>query len=515
MSKDLQRCGDAELLELYASGRSEDAFAELVRRHVDLVYSAALRQVGEDAAAASDVTQAVFVELARQARRLVRHPSLNGWLYTAARRTALRHVRTEVRRRSREQAAQEMKEMETEPGVEADWARILPVLDEAMHELGETDRHAVLLRHFERRPLAEVGARLGLGENAARMRVDRALGKLRRHLARRGVTSTTTALATVLAGEAVGSAPPTLAAAVSGVALGGVAAAAIGFPLFTFMAATSLKIAAAGVLLAVVGTLLVSEHREAGRLRTDNENLREQLARWESAVAASSEAAARDAEELARLRGHQDELLRLRGELAGLRNRRVVTSAPSPSESAPVPSSTPAYSANVRTTVQPGQMVVMGGWSWTEGRRGVLLVTPSHHAGDDGQPVIEITHSVVLVPEEMMSGLGWDSLGSDSREPSEHHVLNVRDAKALLEQLKARREIEVMSSPTITVRDLERAGIGLTSDDRPDAVTFDVVSHVQPDGQIDLNLVGGVEKGPVAGSRDGTAKRDPGTTKAL
>ena len=87
--------------------------------------------------------------------------------------------------------------------------------------------------------------------------------------------------------------------------------------------------------------------------------------------------------------------------------------------------------------------------------------------------------------------------------------------KALLEQLKARREVEVMSSPTITARDSERAGIGLTSDDRPDAVTFDVVSHVQPDGQIDLNLVGGVEKGPVAGSRDGTAKRDPGTTKAL
>ena len=405
--------------------------------------------------------------------------------------------------------------METEPGVEADWARILPVLDEAMHELGATDRHAALLRHFERRPLAEVGARLGLGENAARMRVDRALGKLRRHLVRRGVTSTNSALATVLAGEAVGSAPPALAAAVSGAALGSVAAAAIGFPFFTFMAATPLKIAAAGVLLAVVGTLLVSEHREAGRLRTDNGNLREQLAQWESTAAASSEAAARDAEELARLRGHQDELLRLRGELAGLRNRRVVTFPPSPSEAAPVTSTTPPYAANVRTTVQPGQMVVTGGWSWTEGRRGVLLVTPTYHAGDDGQPVIEITHSVALVPEEMMSGLGWDSLGSDSRDPSEHRVLNVRDAKAMLEQLKARREVEIMSSPTITARDSERAGIGLTSDDRPDAVTFDVVSHVQPDGQIDLNLVGSVEKAPVAGSQDAAAKRDSKQAKAL
>jgi hypothetical protein len=160
-------------------------------------------------------------------------------------------------------------------------------------------------------------------------------------------------------------------------------------------------------------------------------------------------------------------------------------------------------------------MVVTGGWSWTEGRRGVLLVTPSYHAGNDGQPVIEITHSVVLVPEEMMSGLGWDSLGSDSREPSEHRVLNVRDAKELLEELKSRREVEVMSSPTITARDSERAGIGLTSDDRPDAVTFDVVSHVQPDGQIDLNLVGSVEKAPAARSPEAGGNAGSGAGKAL
>lgn len=515
MSKDYQKCGEAELLELYSSGRSEDAFAELVRRQVDLVYSAALRQVGGDSAAAGDVTQAVFVELARQAQRLVGHPALNGWLYTAARRMALRHVRTEARRRHREQQVQEMKTIEAEAEGEAEWAQIFPVLDEAMHELGETDRNAVLLRHFERRPLAEVGARLGLGENAARMRVERALSKLRRHLARRGVTSTTSALATVLAGEAVGSAPPALAAAVSGAALSGAAAAATGFHFLTFMAATPFKIAVAGVLLTVAGTLLVSEHRESARLRSLNQDLRDQLVRWESAAAATSEAAARDAEELARLRGHQDELLRLRGELAGLRNRSVMSPQPPSSEVVPVTPASPAYSANVRTTVQPGQMVVTGGWSWTEGRRGVLLVTPSYHAGNDGQPVIEITHSVVLVPEEMMSGLGWDSLGSDSREPSEHRVLNVRDAKELLEELKSRREVEVMSSPSITARDSERAGIGLTSDDRPDAVTFDVVSHVQPDGQIDINLVGGVDKAPAARSPEAGGNAGSGAGKAL
>ena len=92
---------------------------------------------GGDSAAATDVTQAVFVELARQARRLVRHPALNGWLYTAARRMALRHVRTEARRRHREQEALEMKPTRDETGMDAEWAQILPVLDEAMDDLNE------------------------------------------------------------------------------------------------------------------------------------------------------------------------------------------------------------------------------------------------------------------------------------------------------------------------------------------------------------------------------------------
>ena len=97
--------------------------------------------------------------------------------------------------------------------------------------------------------------------------------------------------------------------------------------------------------------------------------------------------------------------MRLRGKWP-TPNRERGAHKPAPSNAAPAPPA-PTYSANVRTTVQPGQMVVTGGWNWTEGRRGVLLVTPDYRTGDDGQPVIEITHSVVLVPEELMSGLGW------------------------------------------------------------------------------------------------------------
>ena len=181
---------DAELLRRYAAGHSETAFTELIRRHVDLVYSAALRLVGGDVHRAQDVTQQVFTELARQAKRLTKHPALAGWLYTTTRLIAYRTNRTELRRKAREQEATAMNELLRETAPESDWERLRPVLDDAMHELDEKDRHAVLLRFFKNKSLKEVGAALDLNENAARMRVERALEKLRLELARKGVTST-------------------------------------------------------------------------------------------------------------------------------------------------------------------------------------------------------------------------------------------------------------------------------------------------------------------------------------
>ncbi len=151
---------DATLLHRYAHQRAEEAFTELVRRHLDLVHSAAVRQVGGDADAAQDVAQRVFIELARQARRLAQHPALVGWLYTTTRRTAREVVRTGIRRERREREAHAMLQLHHDPEPHPDWSRLTFVLDDAMHELGETDRLAVLLRCFEQRPFAEVGARL-------------------------------------------------------------------------------------------------------------------------------------------------------------------------------------------------------------------------------------------------------------------------------------------------------------------------------------------------------------------
>ncbi len=130
--------------------------------------------------------------------------NLSGWLYTSAHFAAAKAVRAENRRRDREEKF--MRDPIHDPAAEDDWAKIRPVLDEAMHELKEADREAILLRYFENRQFAEVGARLNLNENAARMRVDRALEKLRAAFARRGITATT-ALAPVISANAVQTAP--------------------------------------------------------------------------------------------------------------------------------------------------------------------------------------------------------------------------------------------------------------------------------------------------------------------
>lgn len=208
---------DTELLARYAARRDESAFADLVRRHLDHVYATALRLVGGDAHLAEDVAQAVFTDLARKAGSLRDCPALSGWLHTSARFAVAKLVRTEQRRRQREQTALTMPATSPEP--DPGWEELRPVLDDAIGELDPADRDALLLRYFEKKLYAEVGTALGVSENAARMRVDRALDKLRTRLASRGITSTATAIGTALAGHVVGTAPVALVAQITRQAL--------------------------------------------------------------------------------------------------------------------------------------------------------------------------------------------------------------------------------------------------------------------------------------------------------
>lgn len=203
---------DAELLRRYVARNDQAAFGELVRRRIDLVYSVAVRQCGGDTHLAEDVTQRVFIDLARKARSLVGHAVLSGWLCQSARFAASDVVRAERRRRHREQEAMTMDDR-FDSRCSVDLETLRPLLDEALSKLSSVDRDAIALRYFEQRGLSDVGAILRLSPEAARKRVDRALEKMREMLARRGIMSTSAALALALEEQGAIAAPTGLAAA--------------------------------------------------------------------------------------------------------------------------------------------------------------------------------------------------------------------------------------------------------------------------------------------------------------
>lgn len=249
---------DAVLLCRYVEEASEEAFTALVHRHLDLVYAAALRRTGGDAHRAADVTQDVFTALARQAQALRQHPALSGWLHAATRNVAIDLMRSEQRREQRQQVALELETTQSAPG-EPSWDRLRPVLDAAIDELPDPDRLAVVLRFLERRAFAEIGAVLGVSEDAARMRTERALDKLRALLGRRGISSTAVALAVAVSSHAGATAPTGLASAVAAKAFA--AASQIGL-LGSVAALVSVKMATTAIISGLVAfTAGVSLHR--------------------------------------------------------------------------------------------------------------------------------------------------------------------------------------------------------------------------------------------------------------
>jgi len=206
---------DIQLLRRFVEDNSETAFAELVRRQIDLVYSVALRQTGNPCAA-EEVTQAVFVVLARKADSLLRLRTLTGWLYQATRLTAANYLRTEWRRaRWENEACMQWHMNESSLSADEAWRQSAPLLENAMGKLSAQDREAILLRYFENKSLREVGLALGVNEDAARMRVNRALERLRRFFNTRSVTVSAAALAALLSARSVHAAPPGLAASVA------------------------------------------------------------------------------------------------------------------------------------------------------------------------------------------------------------------------------------------------------------------------------------------------------------
>jgi RNA polymerase sigma factor (sigma-70 family) len=317
---------DLELLSRYIQQGAEDAFAEIVQRHLEVVYTAALRQV-HSPQLAEEVAQSTFMKLVREARKLRHKTILVAWLYQVTRREAIDVVRREARRQLREQIATEINSVNATTTT-ADWKDIELLLDEAMDALSEDDRAAILLRYFENKSLRVVGETLGASEDAACKRVNRALQRLRDFFAERGVTVGATGLIALLSTNAAVAAPVgllvtiTTTAALSGVAM---PSTIIGLTK-TLTMTTTQKILIGAVLTTAVGTGIYEVHK-ASDLAAQVQALEEQqaplaeqahLLQQERDDALAKLEASR--QEVAFFRRQTAELPKLRGEVSRLHN---------------------------------------------------------------------------------------------------------------------------------------------------------------------------------------------------
>jgi len=320
---------DQELLRDYAERQSDVAFAELVRRHVDFVYSAALRMVC-DSHTAEDVTQNTFIALAKNAREVRNRSVLSGWLHSTARNLAANTIRTEVRRRNREQEAAAMNELLANES-DVSWKNVAPYLDDAIAELADSDRDALLLRYFERKSAREMGQIFGTSEDAAKKRVSRAVERLREFFSKRGVTIGAGGLVVLISTNAVQSAPAALAGSISTAAITTTAIhISTAVTATKVIAMTTLQKAVIGATIAVaIGTGIFEAHKNSGlrgeyqALEQQKNSLTAQVGQMQHERDVARTELASVSEENARLKSGQNlaELLKLRGEVGVLRDQ--------------------------------------------------------------------------------------------------------------------------------------------------------------------------------------------------
>lgn len=250
---EMQLLSDVQLLEHYARQGSEAVFGEIVARYADLVYSAALRQL-RSPDAARDVTQTVFIDLARKssslAHKLPANGSVVGWLFRSMRFAALNFIRNDRRRQNTEkQVMDNSQPLSPELDGTLDWDRVRPLLDAAISSLGDKDRDALLLRFFQNQDFRGVGAALDISDDAAQKRVSRALEKLRRLLARQGINTTGVALSAAISAHAVQSAPAALIPALTKSAITAAATPVTALAVTKVVAIITLHKAIAGAML--------------------------------------------------------------------------------------------------------------------------------------------------------------------------------------------------------------------------------------------------------------------------
>jgi len=436
---------------------------------------------------AEDVTQSVFLAPAENSRQLTGHPVLSGWLHRTAQNVAANAVRSDVRRRAREQESAAMNELlSAEP--DALWDDIAPQLDAALGELSEPDRDALLLRYFEGKSAREMAQTLATSEEAAQKRVSRAVERLRESFAKRGITVGADGLVVVISAHAVHAAPLGLAAGVySAVFAGTAVAATLTAATIKTIAMTTLQKAIIPVAIAAALGTGIYEARQASDLRTQVQKLRqhqEALAEQNQRSTSERDDATR---QLATLNGENEqlklqtaELLKLRGDVARLRQQLAEAALKGPSlaaKSTPVKVAAEPFEpvqifvANADATVPAGQTMAFGGWATPPGKRTLVFMQPkimeSNGAGDTGSILLE-SH-FIEIPDETLAKLGSDlnlagleQLKADSNASSSHSLLTSEEAALLLKTLKDTAGVNLLSSPRVTTGDGRQAVISIT-----------------------------------------------------
>jgi len=347
---------DKLLLKAYVERRHEAAFNELVYRHVDLVYSAAIRMV-RDPHLAEDVTQGAFIALARQASELVDRETLAGWLHRTTQNIAAQTVRTIERRRAREQEAFAMSEqISTLP--DASWEQIEPHLDAALGELIDADRDAVVLRYFHKKSAAEIATILGVSDEAAQKRVTRAVEKLREVFAKNKITIGAGSLGILISANAVQAAPAGLAAKILAAASAMAVTAGI---------TVAQKLFITGLAAVAIGCGIYSFHlqKQTAELQEQQTLLNRQMAQIvQERDAVKDQLAAAEREE-EQSQSNLDELLRLRGETGVLRRQldeATKNAHASPAEMAAVNTNSPVLQIHLKARFLTMPADMSAGW---------------------------------------------------------------------------------------------------------------------------------------------------------
>ena len=350
---------DLDLLGQYARRNSQEAFAEIVRRHLDLVYSAALRQI-RSPQLAEEIAQSVFNDLARNAGKMKPGTVVTAWLYAVTRRTAIDAIRKESRRQLREQIALEMSNMNATAN---DWMQIAPQLDDAMAALDEGDRAAILLRFFENKGLREVGEQLKISDDAAQKRVSRAIERLREFFSKRNVTIGAGGVAVLISANAVQSAPAGLSTAIL-TATSGITAT-LGMTMIH-------KILIGGLAAAAIGGGIYSVHvqRQIGALEQQQMSLNRQIAESSQELDEATNQLAAAREENQQLHANDNELLKLRAEVTQLRQQSALPEMTQSETKRPPRRETLGVRVGTKFVLFPAADLQSLGIEWTPGANG-------------------------------------------------------------------------------------------------------------------------------------------------